>query len=174
MRASTIVTIVVRLFAIQWAATGIVGLLAILGDRTSFPSDSEARVVYWLQILAVPVCYVFMASAAWLFAAQVAKRVVPNADPELGLVSVTARDLYGLGILVVGITAFLSHLAPMLNWVHYLVLNRAAEALMRGRNGLSFYDVTKEVVPCIGGALLAFASPKIGVRLARTKGIPET
>jgi hypothetical protein len=173
MKASIIVTIVLRLFAIQWVVTGVVGLLGVLGYSTTFPVGSEARVVYWFQMLVVPVCYIFLALAAWFFAALIAKCVVPNSDPELGMVSVSARDLYGLGILVVGITAFLSHLAPMLNWVHYLVLNRAGEALMQGRNGLSFYDVTKEAIPCIGGALLAIASPKIGARLARTEGTPE-
>ena len=173
MKSSTIVTIVLRLFAIQWVVTGVVGVLGILGYSTAFPSDSEARVVYWLQMLAGPVCYIFLASAAWFFALLVAKRVVPISDPELGMVSVSARDLYGLGILVVGITAFLTHLAPMLNWVHYLVINRAGDALMRGRNGLSFYDVTKEMIPCIGGAILAFSSPKIGSRLARAEKIQE-
>lgn len=170
MRASIIVTIVLRLFAVQWAVTGVVSLLGILGYSTTFPSDSEAQVVYRLQILAVPVSYMVLALAAWFFAASVAKRVVPSSDPELGMIGISARDLYGLGILVVGITAFLSHLATMLNWFHYLILNRAGEALMQGRNGLSFYDVTKEVVPCVGGAILAFASPKIGARLARTGG----
>jgi hypothetical protein len=153
--------------------TGVVGLLGILGYGAASPSASQDAAVYWFQMLAVPVSYVLLALAAWFFAAIVAKRVVPDADPELGMVSVSARDLYGFGILVIGLTAFLSHLAPMLNWIHYLVLNRAGEALMQGWKGLSFYNVTKEVVPCVGGALLAFASPKIGARLVRKERTPE-
>jgi hypothetical protein len=173
MKASFIITIILRLFAIHWAASALLGLLGIIGYSAAIPSSPDNVGFFWMQMLAAPVCYILLALGAWYFAAYLAKRIVPHSDPEIGLVSITARDLYGFGILVIGVTSFLSHLAPMLNWIHYLVINRAGDSLMHGKDGLSFYDVTKEVIPCIGGAAIALYSSKIGERLARIERIQE-
>jgi hypothetical protein len=167
MRTTILVSIILRLFAIQWGLTGIVSIMGLLGNTRPLPSHSESLVAYWFDMLSYPLIYILAAFLVWLFATPVAKRITSNSDTEIGLVSLSARDLYGLGILVVGLVVFLRHLAPMLNWVHYLVLNRAGDALVHGRDGLSLYDVTQEIFVCLGGALLALASPKIGARLAR-------
>ena len=173
MKASIIITIILRLFAIQWAASALLGLLGIIGYSAAISSSSDNVGYFWMQMLAAPVCYILLALAAWYFAAYLAKRIAPHSDPEIGLISIKVRDLYGFGILVIGVTSFLSHLAPMMNWIHYLVINRAGNALLHGHDGLSLYDVTKEVIPCIGGALIACYSSYIGERLSRRERIQE-
>ncbi len=167
MKASVIVTIVLRLFAIQWAAAGVFSLLSIVGLGTSVSLDPNNPMFHWFQMLVLPVCYMLMASATWFCASLISERVVPKSDPELQLFDVGAGDFYGLGVLVMGISTFLSHLTPLLNWIHYLIMNRAGEDLMYGKNGTTMYGVSKELVPCVIGAALALASPKIGARLAR-------
>lgn len=169
MKASTIVTIALRVFALQWAATGIISLLTLLGFSTTAAMLDGASLLQRLLTFAIPLSYLILACVAWFFSSWIAKRVVPQSDPELRSLDVSPRDLYGLGILVVGITAFLSHLAPMLNLIHYLVVNQAGETLMAGKNGDSFYQVTKEVIPCLAGAALALASSNLGARLARAR-----
>lgn len=77
----------------------------------------------------------------------------------------TAENLYTLAILGFGLYYAIGHLADTLNWIHYLILNRAGQALVNQEGGLSLYDVTSKMIPCVAGAALAILSPKIAKRL---------
>jgi hypothetical protein len=167
MRASYIVSIIIRLFAVQWAAQALIAIVAVFGYSATLRHPGEDIIFLWMQLLAAPLSYIALAVGSWLLAGFIAIRVVSDRDPELRIITISALELYTFGLILIGMMSFLSHLAPMMNWIHYLVMNRAGEALMHGKDGLSFYDVTKEVIPCLGGLALAIYSPKIGDRFAR-------
>jgi hypothetical protein len=171
MKASTIVTIVLRIFAIYWFVTGLVGFVGVVFFRSAIRMLSDHGFAHLSQLLVMPLSYMILAAVFWMFADGVAKYVVPDEDPEVGVLNVLPQDLYGLGILVVGLLSCLSHLGPLLGWVHYLVVNQAGEALMQGKTGVSMYDMTNELIPCVAGGVLALASPRLAARLVRLKGL---
>lgn len=168
MKTSTIVAIVLRLFAIYWVATAMIVAVSLLGVGLITTPLVEVSAYQWFQMLAAPVWYILIAGGAWFFASLIAKRVVPVADAEIGCVEIKARDLYGLGLLVIGVSTFLTHLGPAFSVICRMILDRSGDALTQGQNGRAIFDMSKEVIPCVAGALIACASPKLGARLAIT------
>ena len=168
VKTSTIVAIVLRLFAIYWAATGIIVAVSLLGIGLSTTPLAEVVAYQWFQMLAAPVWYLLLACGAWFFASSIAKRVVPAADAEIGCIEIKARDLYGFGLLLIGVFTFLSYLGPAFSVICRVILDRSGDALAQGQNGRAVFDLGKEVIPCVVGALIACASPKLGARLAIT------
>lgn len=166
MKTSTIVAIVLRLFAIYWAATGMIVAVSLLGIGLSTTPLAEVMAYQWFQMLAAPVWYLLLACGAWFFASSIAKRVVPAADAEIRCLEIKARDLYGFGLLIIGIFTFLSYLGPAFSGICRMVLDRSGDALEQGQNGRAIFDLSKEVIPCVAGGLIASASPKLGARLA--------
>ena len=112
-----------------------------------------------------PIVYGTLAFLAWIFAGAVSLRVVGQDNPKLQFNGVTAENFYTLGILGFGLYYAIGHLAATVNWIHYLILNRAGESLVNQQGGLSLYKVTSEMVPCVAGIAVAMLSPKIGKRL---------
>ena len=168
MKTSTIVAIVLRLFAIYWAASGVIFLTSTLGFGLVATPLAEIRGYQWFQMLAAPAWYLLLACGAWFFASLIAKRVVPAATPETLCMESKARDLYGLGLLLIGVSTFLSHLGPAFSVICRMILERSGDALTQAQNGRAVFDLAKEAVPCVVGAMIACASPKLGARLAIT------
>ena len=167
MKASLIVTIALRLFAMQWAVAGLIGFLGSVGYLAMEGQPDKTFSMRLLLILIVPVGYLLLAVVGWFLAAKVAKKAVPAGDPEFGVMQIGAGELYGLGVLIVGLLAFLSHLAPTFNWLHSMVINRAGESMVQGSGASPLYALSNSLFPCAGGAVLAVTSSKLGERLAR-------
>jgi len=169
MKLSIVGIVVLRLFAIGWAVRCVVGVLGAAGVLGVMPSgDLMLDVMQVVVRFAVPTAYGIFAVVAWLFAAGISRRVVGATDPEMGFGELRAEDLYGVGILVIGLYFALGHLAESINWLHYLVANEAGQALLDGRDDLSLYELTTVVIPCAVGAALACLAPKLGRKLARS------
>lgn len=166
MKASVIVTILLRIFAIHWAVTGIVALLGVIG-MSGFNYFSGDATYYWFQVLITPVFYFILAGLAWFFASLVSRTVVPVSDPELNITGVTGKELYSLGILVVGLIFFLKNLTPLMNWIHHIVLYRSGDQLLAGQSGGTLYKLTEALVPCIIGGILALKAPALADLLLR-------
>ncbi|MGD7652304.1 MAG: hypothetical protein ACQCXQ_03745 [Verrucomicrobiales bacterium] len=166
MSAATIVFIVIRLFAVYWAMAGLLGVAGAISMNAGIGYAADAGFAFWFSALAPSIVYAIIAGAVWFLAGVVSRHVVPRQGGTIESTDLCRGDLFGFGLLLIGASSFLSHLAPMLNWIHFLVMNRAGEELIHGQNGLSMYDVSREVIPCIGGAVLVVASRRIGVRLA--------
>jgi hypothetical protein len=165
MKLSILVAVVIRLFAIYWSVTCVLGFLSGIGIVSMmFPSNTPDVLQAAIPFI-VPIVYGTMALLAWIFAGTISLRVVGQNDPKLQFNEVTAENLYTLGILGFGLYYAIGHLADTLNWIHYLILNRAGQALVNQEGGLSLYDVTSKMIPCMAGAALAILSPKIAKRL---------
>lgn len=168
MKLSILVVIVLRLFAITWAVRGGIGLLTALGTAQTFHSSPLGRVLETSMMFAVPAAYVFLAFVAWVFAEAISRRVVGAVDVDLGLSLITAENLYALGFLGIGLHYSLANLATSIHWLHYIVVHRAGQSVIDGRDGHALYDVTSALIPCVAGTVIAMLSPKLGRRLARS------
>ncbi len=166
MKASVIVAILLRIFAIHWAVSGIVVFLSFLG-MNSFSYLTGANSYYWLQVFISPAFYFILAGLAWFFASLVARTVVPISDPELEINGITPKHLYSLGILVVGLIFFLKNLTPLMNWIHMMVLYRDGDQMLNGQSGGMLYKLTESLVPCVMGGIFALKAPAIADLIMR-------
>jgi hypothetical protein len=166
MKLSLLIAIVLRLFSIYWAVACIVGALTSIGMVGMMSTSGMSSVLQGAIQFAVPVVYGIMALLAWIYARSISLRVVAEHDTHLSFCEVTAENFYTLGVLGFGLYYSIGNIAATINWIHYLIVNRAGQALVNQAAGLSLYDVTSVAIPCIAGAAIAILSPKIGKRLA--------
>lgn len=85
----------------------------------------------------------------------------------MGLVDLSPigpAELYTAAILVTGLQFFLSDLGGTVGWLYYLAANNAGDDLLKGRQGLSLFDVSQQLLPCAGGIYLVVFSRKFGRR----------
>lgn len=165
MKLSTLVAVVMRLFAIYWSVACVVGILSSIGMVSIMFQGRTPDVLQAALQFTAPVIYGTMAFLAWIFADAISARVVGENDPKLQFNQVTTENFYTLGVLGFGLYYAIGHFAATVNWIHYLILNRAGQALVNQEGGLSLYNVTSEIIPCVAGAAIAILSPKIGNRL---------
>ena len=166
---SSVIAVLLRLTAIYWLVAAVVAVIGSLGAIIIPWISGYGNPMNTILFLALPGSYTGMAAAAWFAASKIATLVVAGSDPEIHIREVTSADLYTLGLLVIGAYFFILNLGGMINWSHYLILNRAGEELMRNQGSLSLYEVSSVVIQCVVGAALAVMSPKLGQRLVRFK-----
>lgn len=168
MRLSSIVVIVLRLFAVYWAAAFLINFVGVLA-LTGF-SLREGETIWETLSLLSPMLpsaiYLLLAILAWVFSGKLARRVTKDVDGEIAMSEIRTENLYAFGILLVGLSSFLTHLGGSLSWLYYLAVNQAGDALLKEEEGLSLYDVASQFIPCAAGLYFAILSPKFGRRLA--------
>jgi hypothetical protein len=168
MKLSLLVIVVLRLFALWCGVLFVFGLLTGLGMAGVLSSGGGADLLQLVVPLVKPVVHGIFAVVAWIFSESIARRVVGGIDVEVGLAQIQPENLYALGFLGVGLYHALVNLASTVNWLHYIVVNKAGQALVNGQDGLSLYEVTSVMFPCVAGTAVAMLSAKLGRRLARS------
>ena len=163
LRSSTVVAIILRLFAIYWAAQA---LLHLAVDLSAYLSSSVS--LAWQNLIPtflMPVLYGILAMLAWIFAGALAAKASGPQDPAVPLRQLERADIYGFGILIIGLYFFLIHIGPSINEIHYL-------ALVKQDPERGFYELTSQLIPCVAGLALAIGSPRLGRKLASKTADP--
>ena len=167
LRSSTVVAILLRLFAIYWAVQGVLMI------PNAVMTDTIGRgLANWIPTLAhimTPVLYGFLAFLAWIFAGAIATKVAGQGDPAVPFLQISRGDLFAFGLLVLGLYFFLSYLGTSITWLHYLAINGTSHDASEGRN--TMYDLAIQLIPCAAGLLMAITSAKFGRRLAGIRGV---
>lgn len=166
MRSSTVVAILLRLFAINWA---IQALLMIPAAVMTFTIGRG--LAGWLPTVATlmtPVLYGFLAFIAWIFAGAIATKVAGQGDPLVPFLHISRGDLFAFGLLVLGLYFFLSYLGSSINWLHFLAINGSDDGGTGNSN--TMYELSMQLIPCIAGLLMAVTSTKFGQKLAGNRG----
>ena len=115
MPLSSIVVIVIRLFALNWLLTSVPLLLSATTYR---PSD-ERHLFAVLIPYAPGVLLLIFAAALWILASVVARSVSRDVNTSVNIAGLTRYDLYSFAFVFLGLYFILSSFADVINWVHY-------------------------------------------------------
>ena len=165
MRLSLLVTVMLRMFAFSW----LVDALFSFSRTFAFPVPLYGTSSEFMANLArfvAPGAYLLMATVAWIYAAGIARKIVAEPDPEIRVAGFGVENAYALGFLAVGLWLCLSHLGSLVNWLHYLVVEKAGDDLLTGQHGVSIYDFSLSAVPCVAGGAIALMAPHLGRKMA--------
>jgi hypothetical protein len=162
MHLSSIVIVVVRLFAIYWAVTALISFAALAGTWSFVDANGWHLVVQ----LVMPVVYLLLAIIAWFFSSVVTRKVIHNHDPMLALMDIRLPHFYSMGFLIVGLTLFLNHVGSMFQWVHWLAVKKSGDMLMYGAADYQISELSSHFVPGLLGLLITFQSPRFGRLMA--------
>lgn len=166
MRSSTVVAIMLRLFAINWAIQALLMIPVAVMTFTIGRGPAD-----WLPTMAnfmTPVLYGFLAFLSWIFAGAIATKVAGQGDPVVPFLQISRGDLFAFGLLVLGLYFFLSYLGSSINWLHYLAINGTGDGGTGDSN--TMYELSTQLIPCIAGLLMAVTSTRFGQKLAGNRG----
>lgn len=173
MRVSYVVAIILKLYSIYWLVTAAIGIIGVAGSILSkwIPGDPHAMALF--SYLLAPGFYVLLAMVAWFAADQISQMVVRGDDREIGFHQIQPRDIYTFGLLIVGTIFFMENFSQVFNWFHHFASKHQGASLYNTTGKSTLYTMTSHLLPCVGGAVLAIMSPKLGQRLACSHKQPQ-
>ena len=165
LRISTLVAIFLRLFAIYWAARALLHFAA--NFSIYLPTGASAGRQNLAMLLAAPVIYGVMAMLAWIFAEGIAAKVSGRGDPAVPVAQLQRADIYGFGLLLMGLYFFLAHLASSLGGLYGLALGNQTPGMVEEMHRAHLQQLAASLIPCLAGLGVAIASPRLGRKLVR-------
>ena len=116
MPLSSIVVIVIRLFALNWLLTAI-PLLLSAAATTPLPPRSDLSAALMAYVPAV--LLLTFAAIMWMVARAVARFVSRGVDTSVSMGSLSRSDLYSFAFVFLGLYFILSSFADVINWLHF-------------------------------------------------------
>ena len=164
MPISNIVTIVLRLFAIQML---VQALSLALEVTASFALRGGSSRNYFNYL--TPAALLVLAVLEWLLAPGISRLVTRNHNSELSTGGLSREDIYAFAFVFLGLYFILVSIAPSLNWLHYLfsVEGRSTGQTAEGRK--SFYDLASHLITLIAGFMSLLPANRWARRLVNSE-----
>jgi hypothetical protein len=116
MPLSSIVVIVIRLFALNWLLTSVPLFLA----ATASPLRHDLNMAGVLMLYAPSVLLLILAAVLWILASAIARLVSRGVDTTVTVGALSRADLYSFAFVFLGLFFILSSFADVINRVHYI------------------------------------------------------
>jgi hypothetical protein len=152
MPLSSIVVIVIRLFALNW----VLHALALIAYP--IPLSHEPFVSIILLHYGPGVLLIILAVCLWMAASTVAQFVSRGFDADVNVGSLSRTDLYSFAFVFLGLFFILSSFADVINWIHYFTLSR--EDPRHDPRIQSFYQLTRPCLTLAAGVVSLLGAPR--------------
>lgn len=159
MPLTSIVTVVLRLYAIVWFLSGLISLAS--GARDSFRSWSSLGFSSYV----IPISYLVVAFLIFMWSHVLARMVTPKSNSEVATGGLTLFDLYCFAFTITGLYFVLSSFADALNWIHYAVMVEREPGVPEQQMGPGFYELTRHLVTIAGGGACLVFAPRFARKL---------
>lgn len=156
MNIQTVVVVVLRLLALDFLLRVAVQLTPQLlmmltsVDRSAPDMWRFLHLLPWLVLAALTVA----AFLLWFFALPIARFVTRGISQEISFGAMSLVDCYSIAFMAVGLWYFVSQLAEVLNWSHYLLKAAASHAGGSWKDDVKWYRVTQAFIPFVVGIIL--------------------
>ncbi len=158
MPVSSVTQVLLRLFALSWALTGLVQLgQAVVQARHHFGGP----------MLAAPLIMLLMSHLAWRFSPRISKALARGCDSEIHLQGVTQSQLYATVFVGLGMYFALESFANVFNWLHFFAINSSPDYGFHKENSPSYYDLTENLMTLVAGIALIFTARIWAEKLTR-------
>jgi len=163
MTASTIVLIVLRLFALDWMMQGVV-MASSFTISAGVMSEPKIILIYYCSALLVLATSI----ALWFLAPRLGRWVVGKQDSVAQISGLTLEDLYSFAFLFLGLYFVLTSFAASINWVHYfLSVNGQTTGRMPPQDRQNLYQLSQHLVTLIAGFAAMLPSRRWAQKLIR-------
>ena len=159
MPLSSITQVLLRLFALSWALTGLVQLAQTAMQAGYYKFSGP--------MLAAPLIMLLMSSIVWRFAPRISQALVRGNDTAVSLQGVTQSQLYATVFVGLGMYFALDSFADVFNWLHFFAINNSPDYGFHHDNKPSYYDLTKNLLTLIAGITLIFTAHIWAEKLTR-------
>lgn len=118
MPLSSIVVIVIRLFALNWILTSVLVLLS----ATAYRASDERHLFAVLIPYAPGGLLLIFAATLWFLASVVARFVSRGVDTTVNVGGLSRSNLYSFAFVFLGLYFVLSSIGDVINWIHYFAI----------------------------------------------------
>jgi hypothetical protein len=153
MPLSSIVVIVIRLFALNWLLT----VVSLLLRAATTPLPHGDRLSAALILYAAPVLLLIFAAGLWILTPAIARLVSRGVDTTVSMGSLSLSDLYSFAFVFLGLFFILSSFADVINWIHYFATEAHSAPDPRARN---FYELTRSCLTFVAGVVSIVGAPR--------------
>jgi len=160
MPLTAIVTIVLRLFSLNWILQGFFWMSSAGAD---FVHSRTLSTEYWR--LAPLVGLVVAGILLFLWSTLVARIVTPRPNPEIVLGELTQYDLYCFAFTFLGLYFVLSSVADTLNWLHYSFMVARDTNDGDPKRADALYQITRPLITLLAGGASVFLAPRFARKL---------
>lgn len=165
MPVHTIAFMLLRFYALYWFLDGLIKLISAVWQMSRYGSSP----VYFLNLAALgvtPLLYLIFSIAIWFAAPRISRLLMRNHDSKVSLAGVTREDLYAAGFVIVGACYFLSSFAPLINWIHYFVIEGAKEGMRKSAESGDVYEFYFHITTILASLTLILVGPRWARKLA--------
>ena len=160
MPLTSIVTIVLRLFALNWL---LQGAFLLSSATTDFVHSNSFFSEYWRL---APLAGLVVAGILLFFWSHLLARIVtPRPHQDVAFGSLTQYDLYCFAFTFLGLYFALSSIANTLNWLHYFLLVMRDTHENNPQRSSAFYEVTRPLITLIAGCACLLFAPRCARKL---------
>jgi hypothetical protein len=161
MPLSSIVVIVIRLFAVNWLLTAVP--LFLTAAATPLPRDRTVAAV--VSVYAPAALLLVFTAVLWILSRRIARFVSRGVDATVSVGSLSRSDLYSFAFVFLGLFFILSSAADVINWLHYFS-TASAEAAGDAARSQNLYQLTRPCLTLALGAVALIGSPHWTKKLA--------
>jgi len=162
MPASAIAAILLRLYALNLAVTGLVQ--SIMQGAAHFMGGSA-----WIYSVIPAFTHLIVGATLWFIAPPFARFLAARHDEPFRLEGLNEAQLYSATFLGLGLWFSLSSFAGVFNWLHYFAVVRSNPDLWKDEDGTNLYSLSREALTLAAGLLLVFTGPVWAVKLASSR-----
>ena len=155
MPLSSIVVIVIRLFALNWLLTAVPLLLS--ASTTPLPHERHLPAVLMLYVPSV--LLLIFAAALWILTPAIARFVSRGVDTSVSIGSLSRSDLYSFAFVFLGLFFILSSFADVINWMHYFA-TASSEDPRRDARVQNLYQLTRPFLTLALGLVSLLGAPR--------------
>lgn len=162
MPASAIAAILLRLYALNLAITGLVQ--SVMQGAAHLAGGSA-----WIYSALPALVHLIAGATLWFLAPPFARFLAARHDEPFRLEGLTEAQLYSAVFLGLGLWFSLSSFAGVFNWLHYFAVARSSSNPWEGEDGTNLYSLSREALTLAAGLLLVFTGPVWAVKLASSR-----
>jgi hydrogenase-4 membrane subunit HyfE len=151
MPLSSIVVIIIRLFALNWFFTAVPLLLS----AAATPPPHERTLSVVLTPYAPGGLLLIFAAGLGILSRAIARFVSRGVDTSVSIGSLSRADLYSFAFVFLGLFFILSSFADVINWIHYFAMDPGHDPRVH-----SLYQLTRAFLTFALGLILLLGAPR--------------
>jgi hypothetical protein len=155
MPLSSIVVIVIRLFALNW----FVSAVPLLLSAATNPLPHERHLPAVLMPYAPAVLLLIFAAGLWILTPAIARIVSRGVDTTVSIGSLSRSDLYSFAFVFLGFFFILSSFADVINWIHYFATVSHQDSTHDPRVQ-NLYQLTRPRLTFVAGLISLLGAPR--------------
>ncbi|EDY18161.1 hypothetical protein CfE428DRAFT_4297 [Chthoniobacter flavus Ellin428] len=165
-----IVTVLIRLLAIEFGLSSLSGLTWFYGPQLRDRFHQPTNLLVFDAVL--PIVCLLIVYWLWCLAGWVARRVTKGHNAALSATQLTLLDLYSFGFFLVGLYVAVTNFGPSLTWLHYTLSHSSTEGRLTPQQEGDFYTLFKYLVKLIVGLALVLNGRKLATKLIKRYHAP--